>query len=221
MGHSNKSWWEMNDLKRKLEGLNALKEDIESRMSTELHPRKKLKKEVELWFRNVEWINSEILELQQKFGESNFVSAGFLKGNVFKKIEEVEELFQQGKGHVSLVVDNTGWIGQALSTTALFGEAVENCMKEIWTYLMSVDVQKIGVYRTGGIGKTTITKLVYNQLLRETEKFNLVVWVIVSKEMNIIKLQNTIARTMKVTLNEDEDVTIKAGMIYEMLAHKG
>ena len=154
----------MNDLKRKLEGLNALKEDTESTLSTELHPRKKLKKEVELWLRNVERINSEILELQQKFGESNFVSAGFLKGNLFKKIEEVEELFQQGKGHVSLVVDNPGWIGQALSTTALFGEAAENCMKEVWTYLMSADVQKIGVWGMGGIGKTTIMKLVHNQL---------------------------------------------------------
>ena len=173
-------WWDtpanldekMTDLKRKLEGLNALKEDTKSR-STELHPRKKLKKEVELWFRNVARINGEILELQQKFGESNFVSGGFLKGNVFKKIEEVEELFQQGKGHVSLVVDNLGWIGQGLSTTTLFGEAAENCMKEIWTYLMTADVQKIGVYGMGGIGKTTIMKLVHNQLLKERENLTL------------------------------------------------
>lgn len=121
----------MNDLKRKLEELNALKEDTISRMSTELHPKKKLKKEAELWFRNVERINNEIQDLQRKFEGSNVVSGGFLKGSVFKKIKEVEEFFQQGKCEDSWAVDNPGWIGQALTSTALFGEAAEICMKEI------------------------------------------------------------------------------------------
>ncbi|XVF78250.1 hypothetical protein PTKIN_Ptkin14bG0115600 [Pterospermum kingtungense] len=134
----------MNDLKRKLEGLNALKEDMESGTSTELHPRKKLKKEVELWLRNVERINNEIQDLEQKIRESNVVSGGFRKGNVLKKIQEVEELFQQGKCQDSLVVDNPGWIGQTLSTTSLIGRAAKSCIEEIWAYLMDDDIQKIG-----------------------------------------------------------------------------
>ena len=210
----------MNELKRKLEELNALKEDkyTESR-SVELHPRKKLKTEVDLWFRSVERINGEIHDLQQKIEDSNFLFRGFRKGNVLKKILEVEELIQRGKFDDSFAAENSGWIGQALSTTALFGEAAKNCMKEIWTYLMSADVQKIGIYGMGGIGKTAIMKLVHNQLLKETEKFDIVIWITVSMELSIIELQNKIAREMKVTL--DEDVTKRAGIIYEMFAHKG
>ncbi|XP_022735579.1 probable disease resistance protein At1g12280 [Durio zibethinus] len=211
----------MKDLKRKQVELNALKGDTESRTSTELHPRKKLKKEVELWLGNVETVNSKIQDLEQKIGESSFVSRGFLKGDVLKKIQEVDELFQRGRFRDGLVVNNPGWIGQALSTTTLFGGAAKTCMEEIWAYLMNDDIQKIGVWGMGGIGKTTIMKLVHNQLLKETENFDIVIWITVSKEMNIIKLQNRIARAMNVTLHEDEDETIRAGMIYEMLARKG
>ncbi|XP_022735576.1 probable disease resistance protein At1g61300 [Durio zibethinus] len=101
------------------------------------------------------------------------------KENVcLKKIQEVDELFQR---------------------------AAKTCMEEIWAYLMDDDIQKIRVWGMGGIGKTTIKKLVHNQLLKETEKFDIVIWITVSKEMNIIKLQNKIARAMKVTLDEDED----------------
>lgn len=86
---------------------------------------------------------------------------------------------------------------------------------------MGTDVQKIGVCGMGGIGKTTIMKLIHNQLLKETEKFDIVIWITVSKEMNIIKLQNRIARAMNRTLHEDEDETIRAGMLYKMLARRG
>ncbi|XVF78196.1 hypothetical protein PTKIN_Ptkin14bG0110700 [Pterospermum kingtungense] len=214
----------MKDLKRKLEELNALKEDTESRRSTELpHPRKKLKKEVELWFTNVERINAEILDLEQKFGESNVLSRGWgsLIANVLKKRQELEELLQQGKFQNGLVADNPGWIGQALSTTTLFGEAAKICMEKIWAYLMDAGVQIIGVWGLGGIGKTTIMKLIHNQLLKETEKFNIVIWVTVSKEMSIFKMQHRIARAMKEDLDEDEDEIIRAGMINGMLARKG
>ncbi|XVF78199.1 hypothetical protein PTKIN_Ptkin14bG0111000 [Pterospermum kingtungense] len=215
----------MKDLKKKQEELYALKVDMESRRNTELHPRKKLKREVELWLRNVERINDEIPDLEQKIAESNAASRGWgsLAGNVLKTKQEVEELIsQQGNFHDGLVVDNpAGWIGQVLSTTTLFGEAAKICMEKIWAYLMDGDVQKIGVWGLGGIGKTTIMKLVHNQLLKETDKYDIVRWITVSKERSIIKLQDRIARAMGETLSEDEDKTIRAGMIHEMLARKG
>ncbi|XVF78194.1 hypothetical protein PTKIN_Ptkin14bG0110400 [Pterospermum kingtungense] len=214
----------MKELKRRLEELNALKEDTESRRSTQLlHPRKRLKKEVELWFTNVERINSEILDLEQKVEESNAVSRGWgsLTANLLKKKQEVEELLQQGKFRDSLVVDNPVWIGQALSTTALFGEAAKICMEKIWAYLMDAGVQKIGVWGLGGIGKTTITKLVHNQLLKEADKFNIVIWVTVSKEMSISRIQNSIANAMDVKLDDVKDETMRAGILHEILARKG
>ncbi|EOY12888.1 Nbs-lrr resistance protein [Theobroma cacao] len=174
----------MIDLKRKLVDLNALKQDIESRKRAELHPRKKLKSQVDVWFKNVERINVEIQNLEQRVAETISVSRGFCMEDVLKKIQEVEELLQQGKFNQGLGVDDLMWIGQALSTTNLVGKAAENCMEEIWTCLMDDYIGKIG-------------------------------------EMNISKIQNGILLKMGVTLPENEDETIRAGMLYEMLTRRG
>ncbi|XP_022717721.1 LOW QUALITY PROTEIN: disease resistance protein At4g27190-like [Durio zibethinus] len=135
-------------------------------------------------------------------------------------IREVDELLQQGKFQDSLVVDDLGWIGQALSTTTLVGDVAKICMEEIWANLMDDGVSKIGVWGMGGVGKTTIMKLVNNQLLKETEKFNIVIWITVSKEMNIFKIQNSIAKAMQVPLSEVEDEARRAGLIFDKLSQK-
>ncbi|XP_017979714.1 PREDICTED: disease resistance protein RFL1-like [Theobroma cacao] len=190
----------MKDLKRKLEDLNAMKEDTESRNRVELHPGKKLKKEVHLWLGNVERKNGEIQNLEQIVAESSTVSRGFHTENVLKMIKEVEELLQQGE------FDQVG-------------KAAENCMEEIWTCLMDDDIRKIGVWGMGGVGKTAIMKIINNQLLKEIKKFNSVIWITVSKEMNISKIQESISCAMGVTLPKDEP--IRAGKLLEMLTKKG
>ncbi|XVF78278.1 hypothetical protein PTKIN_Ptkin14bG0118900 [Pterospermum kingtungense] len=112
----------MNDLKGKLENLNSLMEDAESRMRAELQPRKKLKKEVQLWLGNVERINDEVQNLKQRVRESSVILLGFQAELVLKKIQKVDELLQKGKFQDGLVVDEPQWIGQALSTTTLVGK---------------------------------------------------------------------------------------------------
>ncbi|KAK8633389.1 hypothetical protein V6N13_014235 [Hibiscus sabdariffa] len=211
----------MEDLKRKLEQLNGLKEDAESLMTTELQPRKKPKAEVQIWLKNVERINGEVQGLDGRIGESNALTRVFHAEDASRKIKEVEELInQRGTFHGGLVVDNPQWIGQVLSTTTLSGEAVKDCIEEIWQCLMDDEVQKIGVWGMGGVGKTSIMKLINNQLLKETGKFDIVIWIAVSKEMSIAKLQKDIASKIGVAFCGDEDETTRAGKLFETLSQK-
>ncbi|KAK8573715.1 hypothetical protein V6N13_009803 [Hibiscus sabdariffa] len=211
----------MKDLKRKLEQLNGLKEDAESIMTTELQPRKKLKAEVQIWFKNVEKINGEVQDLDGRIGESYVLTRGFRAEDASRKIKEVEELINQRRTfHGGLVVDNPQWIGQILATASLSGEAVKACVEEIWQCLMDDEVGKIGVWGMGGVGKTSLMKLINNQLLKETGKFDLVIWITVSKEMSIAKLQRDIASKIGVVFSGDEDETIRAGMLFETLSQK-
>ncbi|KAL1083301.1 hypothetical protein V6Z11_D09G191200 [Gossypium hirsutum] len=87
----------MNDLKRKVMELNGVKEDIDSRMKAELQPRKKLKREVQIWLENVEKINGKVQNLNERIGESSTLTRGFHADDVLKRTREVEELIQQGK----------------------------------------------------------------------------------------------------------------------------
>ncbi|KAL4376224.1 hypothetical protein GQ457_02G038010 [Hibiscus cannabinus] len=183
----------MRDLKRKLEQLNGLKKDTESEMSTELQPRKKPKAEVHIWLENVERINGEVQDLCGRIGESNALTRGFHSEDVLRSTREVEQLInQRRKFHGGLVVDNPQWIGQVLSTTTLSGEAVKACIEEIWQCLMD----------------------------DETGKFDIVIWITVSKEMSIAKLQRDIASKIGVDFSGDEDETTRAGMLFETLLRK-
>ncbi|KAE8674459.1 hypothetical protein F3Y22_tig00111754pilonHSYRG00073 [Hibiscus syriacus] len=211
----------MKDLKRKLKELNGLKEDTESIIRTELQPRKKLKAEVQIWLENVERINGDVQDLDGRIGESSALTRGFHGEDVLKSIKEASELItQHGKFHGGLVVDNPQWIGQVLSTTNLSGEAVKVCVEDIWHCLMDDEVQKIGVWGMGGVGKTSIMKVINNQLLKETEKFDTVIWITVSKEMSISKLQKDIASKIGVEFYGDEDETTRAGILFETLSQK-
>ncbi|XP_039033330.1 putative disease resistance protein At1g63350 [Hibiscus syriacus] len=209
----------VNDLKRKIKELNGLKDDAESKMSAELRPAKKLKTEVQIWLENVEIINGEVENLDGRIGESSALTRGF-RADVLKRIREVEELIQQAKFRESLVVEDSQRIGQVLLTTTLFGETVKACVEEIWQYLMDDEVQKIGVWGMGGVGKTSVMKLINNQLLKEMKKFDTVIWITVSKEMSIAKLQNDNANKIGVTFCGDEDVMTRAGVLFETLSQK-
>ncbi|TYI58132.1 hypothetical protein E1A91_D11G332500v1 [Gossypium mustelinum] len=210
----------MNELKRKLNDLNGLKEDIESRVSSELQPTKKLKKGVQIWLENVERINGEIQSLDGRIGESSALTRGFHAEDVLMRMKEVEEHIQQGKFCEGLVVDNPRRIGQVLSTSTLSGEATKLCMEEIWQCLMNDEVRKIGVWGMGGVGKTSIMKHINNRLLKETHKFDVVIWITVSKEMSLAKLQKDLASKLDVKFSGNECETTRAGMLFETLSFK-
>ncbi|KAB2008048.1 hypothetical protein ES319_D10G072100v1 [Gossypium barbadense] len=189
-------------------------------MSTELRSRKKLKRDVQIWLEDVERIDGEIQSLDGIIGKSSAITRGFRAEDVLKMLKELEEHIQKGKFHEGLVVDNPQWIGQVLSVTALSGEAAQAYIEEIWLYLMDDEVQKIGFCGMGGVGKTSIMKLINNQILKETWNFNSVIWITVSKEMSTAKLQKDIAIKIGVTFSGDEDETTKAGMLFETLSRK-
>ncbi|KAG8479422.1 hypothetical protein CXB51_029205 [Gossypium anomalum] len=227
LGTINKYWDDsrninqhMNNLKRKVMELNGMKEDTDSRMSAELLPRKKLKREVQIWLENVERINGEVQNLDRKIGKSSLFTRGSHADNVLKRIREVEELTQQGKFQDGLVVDDPQRIGQVLSITTLSGEGAKACVGEIWQCLMDDEVGKIGVWGMGGVGKTSIMKLINNQLLQEREKFDIVIWTSVSKDTSIAKLQKDMAKEIGVRFCGDEDEIKRAGKLFEALSRK-
>ena len=103
----------------------------------------------------------------------------------------------------------------------LVGESTAQRTKEdILACLLDNDVGKIGVYGMGGIGKTTIMKEVNNFLLNESKKFESVIWVTVSKEFDLIKLQNDIACRLKLKLPKSGDQIIRAAELYTALKYR-
>ncbi|KAF9611985.1 hypothetical protein IFM89_037268 [Coptis chinensis] len=84
----------------------------------------------------------------------------------------------------------------------LFGSSIQTTLNEIWDNLMDPKVGIIGVYGKGGVGKTTAMMNTNNRLLA-TKMFNKIIWVNMSKDMSLEKVQRDIAMQLNMEF-EDE-----------------
>ncbi|XP_016737949.2 disease resistance protein SUMM2-like [Gossypium hirsutum] len=74
----------------------------------------------------------------------------------------------------------------------------------------------------GGVGKTTIMKHIHNDLLKE-QRFERVIWVTISKEFNVMKVQDDIAGALKLKKDwpKEGDKLRRAAILSEMLKKAG
>ena len=183
-------------------------------MREQLLPGKTPVKEVEVWLQNVEKMNDEIEAIEREAIEGKCFSHAHVGKLAFKKIREVEELYQRGVFSDSLVIDPPPSNGEIMSTPTLIGESTAERVKEaIGACVLDDDVRKIGLYGMGGIGKSTVMEHINNCLLKEKNKFDNVIWVTVSKSLNVIQLQHDIARTLDLDLPKVEDVRERANSV--------
>ncbi|OMO80404.1 Disease resistance protein [Corchorus capsularis] len=146
-------------------------------------------------------MNSEVEKIEHKLSAVSYFSRAHLGRLVNRRIKQLNEIYQQGNFPEGVAINRPPAAGVTFQTTKLEGEA--DVKEQIWRYLIGSEVGKIAVCGMGGIGKTTIMKHINNQLLKET-RFDKVVWVTVSKELNVVKLQEDIARAMGHSLPENE-----------------
>ncbi|XP_071724084.1 disease resistance protein RPS5-like [Rutidosis leptorrhynchoides] len=60
------------------------------------------------------------------------------------------------------------------------------------------EIRVIGLYGTGGVGKTTLMKRINNDLSCANYGFDVVIWVVVSRKVNEDKIQDTIRRGLHI-----------------------
>nr|GMC55539.1 NBS-LRR type disease resistance protein [Ipomoea batatas] len=117
--------------------------------------------------------------------------------------EGVEKLRDEGRNIGELTVSLSSRV-YPLIVDPLSGKTSQSNLEEIYRWLEDENVTSIGVYGMGGVGKTTLAKHIYNQMLKNESHVN-VYWVTVSQDFNIRKLQDDIIRTVGVTISEENE----------------
>ncbi|KAB2043767.1 hypothetical protein ES319_D01G041700v1 [Gossypium barbadense] len=199
MEHHRKLERRMNDLLAKQRQLNAIKSDVEMKIKTELRLGRCVRQEVENWLLDVQTINGKIQNIDERTQNLSCFSRGHLGKQVSQTVEEVKEIIEQGRFTGALVIDDPSTAGVPFQLEHLEGETA--VIADIWKHLMSDEIGMVGVCGMGGIGKTTIMKHIYNQLLEETKSkplFEKIIWVTVSQDFNITRLQQEIADVMNI-----------------------
>ncbi|MFQ6641244.1 hypothetical protein Gotur_016731, partial [Gossypium turneri] len=197
-------------------------EDIELQLKAELlRPLGKIpKKGVENWLKDVKEMIREAQVVENKVRNGRYLCRACNGKLVEEKTREMEGFLDKApNASEGLAMDGPS-AGLPLPTSELVGE--EAVRKEIWAYLMQEEVSKMGVWGMGGVGKTTIMKHIHNDLLKQ-QRFKRVIWVTISKEFNVIKVQDDIAAALK--LKEDwpteGDKLRRAAILSEMLKNAG
>ncbi|TXG69292.1 hypothetical protein EZV62_004227 [Acer yangbiense] len=93
---------------------------------------------------------------------------------------------------------------------------------KVWTCLGDKQAGIIGLYGMGGVGKTTLLTQINNKFLDTPNDFDVVIWVVVSKDQKLEMIQETIGK--KIGLWDDSWKTKrfeeKASDIFKVLSQK-
>ncbi|XP_028777880.1 probable disease resistance protein At4g27220 [Neltuma alba] len=90
-----------------------------------------------------------------------------------------------------------------LPTTDLIGRNFQNDAKQIWEWIMGDKVSAIGIWEMGGSGKTALATHIHDKLLEEANGDIKVIWLTVSQNIDIYKLQKVIAKSIKLDISDE------------------
>ncbi|XP_058105937.1 probable disease resistance protein At1g61300 [Magnolia sinica] len=210
-------------LKAKMQELSSREADVKIELNKMDEMRgKKLKQEVSLWLENVEKITSEVTKIEEDTGEVaryfslSRVALGKL---VVKKIDDVVKLRETGRFSEGLFTDLLCESGSMPATKLVGKMTAERNLEQIWELLMDHNVSTIGVFGMGGVGKTTIMTHVYNKVT-SSGIFGIAIWVTVSNDFSIGRLQNSIARAIGLELYDEEDEMRRSMKLSDALEYK-
>ena len=94
-----------------------------------------------------------------------------LGSHLDKLIREAELLHEEGRFPGGLTLDAKETQGYELSVGELVGRTFQSNLEKIWNYLMTEEVQSIGVQGMGGVGKSTLVTRKYNQIVNDCVMF--------------------------------------------------
>ncbi|KAJ0007382.1 hypothetical protein Pint_29908 [Pistacia integerrima] len=191
--------------------LENIRKDIRSRVELAEQQYRKRTNQVEGWLESVRLKLEKVDNMLQK-GEReiqkkclgsccprNCYSSYKLGKEVIKGTEAVKDLKNRGKEFESL--DD---ISEKLPPAPVDEIPVDktlgmgSILDEVWRCLDDRRVMIIGMYGIGGVGKTTLLKELNNKFIDNRLDFDVVIWVTVSKEVNLDGIQEVIRHKLQI-----------------------
>ena len=190
----------LKSLKSLMEELSNLSKDVMGRVKHEEEQQSRRMHDVDGWLRPVQVMETEVEEILQN-GDQEIQKKclgtcpkncwlSYKLGKIMTKmINAMTEL--KGKGHFDIVAERLPSalvderpMGKTMGLDLMF-EKVQRCLED-------EQVRSIGLYGIEGVGKTTLLQKINNEFFSKRNDFDVVIWVVVSKPINMEKIQEVI-----------------------------
>ena len=197
----------MCSLRIEMEELRNVGEDVKRRVEDAENHQMRRRNEINGWFNRLDSLEREVNEILEEGDQeiqkrslrnccsSNCRSSYNIGWRIREKIPAVSKL--KNEGHFDVVANR-------LPSTLVDEKPLEKTIgldfmfDEIWKWLEDEKVGIIGLYGMGGVGKTTLLKRINNEFLKTKLGFDVVIWVVVSKQANAEKVQEVILKKLEV-----------------------
>ncbi|CAN8254853.1 unnamed protein product [Cochlearia groenlandica] len=214
-------------LQKTMEELKERRDDLTRRVSTEEAQGLQRLAQVQGWFSRVEGVESKVNDLLEvkSTQTKRLCLCGYCSKNlilscdygkmVLKELREVKGLLSKGIFEVVAErVPTPKGEKKHIQTTV----GLDSMVEKAWNSLMKGETRTLGLYGMGGVGKTTLLARINNKLLQVANEFDVVIWVVVSKDMQNENIQNQILARIGLDKEwKQETETEKASKIYNIL----
>ncbi|XP_062008250.1 probable disease resistance protein At5g63020 isoform X2 [Rosa rugosa] len=218
-----------------LQDLTSLKNDVKRRAEVaEQQPQMKRLDQVQIWISRVDTIEAQVNQVVNDgpqqieklccggYCSKYYISSYKYGKKVAKKLVELSELKNRGE-HFEEVAAKT-LLPPALVIERLLEPTVgmETMFDEVWSHIENEDLGVIGLYGMGGVGKTTLLTNINNNFQHAPNDFNIVIWIVVSKDIKLEIIQDKIAKEVGVIDDKwkDKEQHEKAQEIFGILSKK-
>lgn len=180
--------------------------------------------QVQGWLERVEVVETKASLIIESLGQRNgcclahVCSKYKLSKKVSKLQRETNDLIDRGSFDAD-VADR------------LFPEAVQEIpsrpavglrpmLERILQFLSEDEVGIVGIYGMGGVGKTTLLKIINNEFLTKSHHYDVVIWVVVSRDFAANKIQQAIGTRLGLSWEECESQEQRALKIHGVMIKK-
>ncbi|ESR40730.1 hypothetical protein CICLE_v10024847mg [Citrus x clementina] len=190
-------------LETELVKLIEAKNDVMARVvNAERQPMMTRLNKVQGWLSRVDAVKAEADELIRHgsqeieklclggYCSKNCHSSYKLGKQVAKKLRDVGTLMAEGAFEVVAERAPESVADERPIEPTVVG--LQSQLEQVWRCLEEKSVGIVGLYGMGGVGKTTLLTQINNKFLESPTNFNYVIWVVVSKDLRLENLQETI-----------------------------
>ncbi|KAK1320029.1 Disease resistance protein RFL1 [Acorus calamus] len=153
----------------------------------------------ETWLKRVEDIEKQMVEMKEKYEQEKKCFKGFCPNvysrmmfgkHVVVKIAEVSKLVSTFTSYEGVLVDAPTESVERVSVARVeVDSSTARTIQKILEHIRDGHVQRIGIWGVGGVGKTTVMEMV-NNLPEISQMFEVVIWVTVSRDWSIRKVDS-------------------------------